>query len=84
MAPDRPMPYWGWGVLPDPYGRLWDGDDGESPVPAPPTAQWPWANAPRATIATMHCPGQYTLTVDLDPHADHDDLDDLAAHHNLR
>lgn len=30
VVPDRPLPYWGWGVIPDPYGRLWDGDDGET------------------------------------------------------
>jgi hypothetical protein len=35
-APDRPVPYWGWGWIPDQYGRRWDGDDGESPVPPPP------------------------------------------------
>jgi hypothetical protein len=29
-VPDRPMPYWGWGDLPDQYGRRWDGDDGDS------------------------------------------------------
>jgi hypothetical protein len=32
-APDRPVPYWGWGNLPDQYARRWDGDDGESPDP---------------------------------------------------
>lgn len=35
-APERPAPYWGWGLIPDQYGRRWDGDDGASPVPAPP------------------------------------------------
>lgn len=35
-TPDRPVPYFGWGDIPDQYGRRWDGDDGESPVPAPP------------------------------------------------
>jgi hypothetical protein len=33
VVPDRPLPYWGWGVIPDAYGRLWDGDDGQTPVP---------------------------------------------------
>ncbi|GIJ24221.1 hypothetical protein [Micromonospora lutea] len=29
------MPYFGWGDLPDRYGRRWDGDDGEAePQPA--------------------------------------------------
>ncbi|WP_211262678.1 UPF0158 family protein [Nitriliruptor alkaliphilus] len=34
--PDRPVPYFGWGAIPDQYGRRWDEDDGESPVPPPP------------------------------------------------
>ncbi len=36
IEPDRPLSYWGWGTLPDQYGRRWDADDGESPVPADP------------------------------------------------
>ncbi|MFJ5220909.1 hypothetical protein ACIP98_40395 [Streptomyces sp. NPDC088354] len=36
VVPDRPLPYWGWGSLPDQYGRRWDGDDGESAVPKRP------------------------------------------------
>lgn len=59
LVPDRPLPYWGWGTIPDPYGRMWDGDDGESPVPPPPE-DWPWPNAPVPTLTTVHCPGQYT------------------------
>jgi hypothetical protein len=35
-APDRPVAYFGWGDIPDQYGRRWDGDDGESPPPPPP------------------------------------------------
>jgi hypothetical protein len=31
--PDRPVPYFGWGDIPDQYGRRWAADDGESPVP---------------------------------------------------
>jgi hypothetical protein len=34
--PVRPVPYAGWGAIPDQYGRRWDADDGESPVPPPP------------------------------------------------
>jgi hypothetical protein len=30
ILPDGPLPYWGWGAIPDQYGRRWDGDDGES------------------------------------------------------
>ena len=29
IIPDRPLPYWGWGDIPDQYGRRWNGDDGE-------------------------------------------------------
>jgi len=36
IVPDRPLPYWGWGTIPDQYGRGWDGDDGESPKPKNP------------------------------------------------
>jgi Plasmid pRiA4b ORF-3-like protein len=36
IIPDRPTAYWGWGDLPDQYGRRFDGDDGESPTPKRP------------------------------------------------
>ncbi len=36
IVPSRPLPYWGWGALPDQYGRAWDGDDGESRPPRDP------------------------------------------------
>ena len=36
VVPAAPLPYVGWGTIPDQYGRAWDGDDGESPVPADP------------------------------------------------
>lgn len=36
IVPDTPRPYWGWGSIPDQYGRRWDGDDGESDVPRSP------------------------------------------------
>jgi hypothetical protein len=31
--PDKPMPFWGWGALPDQYGRRWADDDGEGGPP---------------------------------------------------
>ena len=34
--PAEPTAYWGWGDLPDQYGRRWDGDHGESAPPAEP------------------------------------------------
>jgi hypothetical protein len=45
---DRPLPYFGWGDIPDQYRRLWDGDDGENPRPRRPKQSdlppllWSW------------------------------------------
>jgi hypothetical protein len=36
LRPAHPMPYWGWGDIPDQYGRRWDGDDGEHRRPPDP------------------------------------------------
>jgi pRiA4b ORF-3-like protein len=36
IAPDGPLPYWGWGDLPDQYRRCWDADDHSSPLPPDP------------------------------------------------
>ncbi|HEV2088069.1 MAG TPA: hypothetical protein VGR21_07140 [Cryptosporangiaceae bacterium] len=36
IAPDEPTPFWGWGAIPDQYGRRWDSDDGESRPPGRP------------------------------------------------
>jgi hypothetical protein len=33
IRPTAPLPYWGWGTIPDQYGRRWADDDGEGPVP---------------------------------------------------
>lgn len=38
---DRPLPYWGWGTIPDQYGRDWAADDGESPRPGRPAQPHP-------------------------------------------
>jgi Plasmid pRiA4b ORF-3-like protein len=35
-VPDRPLPCWGWGDIPDQYGRRWNGDDGSTPMPPTP------------------------------------------------
>ncbi|GAA2097321.1 IS1096 element passenger TnpR family protein [Actinomadura alba] len=35
-APGRPVPYLGWGDIPDQYGRRWDDDDGHDPLPKAP------------------------------------------------
>lgn len=29
VEPEKPVPIWGWGWIPDQYGRRWDGDTGE-------------------------------------------------------
>jgi hypothetical protein len=36
IVPEAPQPYFGWGAVPDQYGRRWDGDDGDSPEPKRP------------------------------------------------
>jgi hypothetical protein len=36
IVPDQPLPCWGWGDIPDQYGRRWDGDDGSSLMPKAP------------------------------------------------
>ncbi|TQS42845.1 IS1096 element passenger TnpR family protein [Cryptosporangium phraense] len=73
IVPARPLAYWGWGYIPDPYGRLFDGDDGEAPIPAPPGDDWPWTGRPAPTVRTDHCPGQYTHTLSLPADVDDDD-----------
>lgn len=35
-VPDRPLPYFGWGEIPDQYGRAWSSDDGEVQLPPDP------------------------------------------------
>jgi Plasmid pRiA4b ORF-3-like protein len=40
--PTQPLPYFGWGDIPDQYRRRWEGDDGESlPPPNPGLADLP-------------------------------------------
>ncbi|MEV7475290.1 UPF0158 family protein [Pseudarthrobacter oxydans] len=41
IRPDVPLPYWGWGSIPDQYGRRWASDDGESRAPAKPSRPHP-------------------------------------------
>jgi hypothetical protein len=36
IVPERPLPYFGWGDIPDQYGRQWGDDDGSSPEPPNP------------------------------------------------
>jgi hypothetical protein len=37
IVPGEPLPYFGWGDLPDQYGRRWSGDDGETAQQKGPT-----------------------------------------------
>jgi hypothetical protein len=41
IRPSAPVPYWGWGTIPDQYGRRWDGDDGETRAPRRPSQPHP-------------------------------------------
>ncbi|MEW1857411.1 hypothetical protein AB0268_12895 [Pseudarthrobacter oxydans] len=41
IRPDAPLPYWGWGSIPDQYGRRWATDDGESRAPGKPSRPHP-------------------------------------------
>jgi hypothetical protein len=41
IHPELPLPYWGWGAIPDQYGRRWAGDDGEHRPPARPNRPHP-------------------------------------------
>lgn len=35
-VPNVPLPYFGWGNIPDQYGRAWAGEDAQSPMPLDP------------------------------------------------
>lgn len=41
IRPDKPLPYWGWGAMPDQYGRRWSDDDGVGRVPPRPATRHP-------------------------------------------
>ncbi|MFF1385729.1 hypothetical protein ACFVWT_19430 [Arthrobacter sp. NPDC058288] len=41
VRPEVPLPYWGWGSIPDQYGRRWATDDGESRTPGRPSQPHP-------------------------------------------
>lgn len=62
IRPAGPLPYWGWGSIPDQYGRRWADDDGESPVPRRPSRphpmrihDWPHrGQPPEVDLAEVH------------------------------
>jgi hypothetical protein len=39
IVPDLPLPYWGWGDIPDQYDRRFQHDDGETPLGPNPELQ---------------------------------------------
>ncbi|MFD7011306.1 hypothetical protein, partial [Rhodococcus jostii] len=41
ITPGKPLPYWGWGTIPDQYGRRWADDDGQSRAPRRPSGPHP-------------------------------------------
>jgi hypothetical protein len=41
IVPRRPTAYWGWGDLPDQYGRRWADDDGQTRPPRRPSGPHP-------------------------------------------
>lgn len=41
IRPKVPLPYWGWGTIPDQYGRRWLADDGQSRPPRRPSRPHP-------------------------------------------
>ncbi|WP_068154963.1 UPF0158 family protein [Rhodococcus phenolicus] len=41
IRPAVPVPYWGWGTIPDQYGRRWADDDGQSRAPRRPSRPHP-------------------------------------------
>lgn len=61
IRPEGPLPYWGGGNIPDQYGRRSMDDDGETPLPDPPTErhpmfanQWPPQHAlPKVDLAQV-------------------------------
>jgi Plasmid pRiA4b ORF-3-like protein len=54
--PHQPTAYWGWGTMPDQYGRRWDSDDG---VSAPPISrseeeiELRWSKPPLAPLIDL-------------------------------
>jgi hypothetical protein len=70
-AAERPTPYWGWGTIPDQYGRLWHGDDGESLPPEPPAELDGLGHNPNRVIAISE--HECTVVLAVDPDESDDD-----------
>jgi hypothetical protein len=67
VVPDSPLPCWGWGDIPDQYGRRWNGDDGSTPMPPAPDGMsdlpqiLPWWG-PRPSRARQATPASCEVT----------------------
>jgi hypothetical protein len=63
VVPRQPLAYWGWGEMPDQYGRRWDDDNAEEPLPTRPDRPhpmlagiWPGAGpTPRRSVRAARC-----------------------------
>jgi hypothetical protein len=56
IIPVGPLACWGWGDIPDQYGRRWDGDDGSSPPTGWPTSPNPArVGTPAGTASRVTC-----------------------------
>lgn len=58
IRPKKPLAYWGWGNMPDQYGRRWDNDDGQSRIPSRPAEPHPmlsrqWPTTKRTAVLDM-------------------------------
>ena len=68
--PSAPSPFWGWGSIPDQYGRRWADDDGEQPTPPRPAAPHPmqrhaWPSRERLRELDLDALHRATLTGEL-------------------
>lgn len=72
ISPNAPVPYWGWGSIPDQYGRRWATDDGESPAPGKPGRPHPMLLHPwpaQVQVPGFDLSGLPTLGISGVPHA---------------
>ena len=81
--PDRPAAIWGWGAMPDQYGRRWATDDGTEPTPPEPDTagsmvdeDWPseddqpFVDAREIRAATVKKDADRLITAVLGSHVD--------------
>jgi hypothetical protein len=64
IVPPQPTPYFGWGEVPDQYGRRWEDDDGSAHPPIPPDIGhpmldygWPAVEAPSFPVDAVQLRG---------------------------